>query len=113
MAPRLKKKKKGQGGGREVNTCTRYSVPYVVVNWVYEFPYVDFLISAPYITLTWMSKLPEEKAVGYIFSSSVTRLSLDAYSFFLVQLAAKGKDGINIYFFGAFMIAWEVEYLYE
>lgn len=98
------------GGGGE---WTRYTVPYVIVNWVHEFPYVDFLISAPYITLTWMSKLPEEKAVGYIFSSSLTRLSLDAYRFFPVQLAAKGKDGINIYFFGAFTIAWEVECLYE
>lgn len=50
--PKLKKKKKKKEWGRAVNTCSRYAVPYVVVNWVYELPYVDFLISGPYITLT-------------------------------------------------------------
>lgn len=83
---------KGGGGGREVNTCSCYTVPYVVVNWVYEFPYVGFLISAPYITLTWMAKLPE--TVGYIFSSSCIGCLVLA-----VQLATKGKDDISRYFF--------------
>lgn len=105
-----------KGGGWKVNTCSLYTVPYVVVNRVYEFPYVDFLISAPYITLTWMSKLPEETVgggregvQGIHFYLIFDMAFISCLQFFQCNLLQKERMALTDVV-GTFKTAWKVKF---